>query len=426
MLATAVNRRAFLRGMGVSLALPFLDALQPLRGAAAAAAAPPRRFLAIQTSQGIMPQLFFPEGAGRAYEPSRYLKILEPLRDDFTVFSGVSHPGVDGGHANERCFLSAAPHPTGAGFRNSISVDQVIAEKIGHQTRYPSLVLRVANGGDTSMSYTRAGVAIPGEKSAAALYARLFLQGSAGEIAARVHDLRAGRSLLDTVRERANRLEKTVGAADRSRLEQYFASIRELEHQLKQAEAWEHKPKPVVKMAPPVDVKEPALLLNRFRMMLDLVKLALETDSTRVITLFLEPLGVLLGVNGVQNETHTLTHHGNRPEMVEELSKIESAQLRILHDFIKGLKETREAESTLLEQTAVIYGTCMGNANGHTNRNWPVLLAGGGFKHGQHLAFSQDQNAPLANVFVSILQRLGLEMDRFASSTGTARGLELR
>ncbi|MBL8795745.1 MAG: DUF1552 domain-containing protein, partial [Planctomycetia bacterium] len=343
-----------------------------------------------------------------------------------TVFSGVSHPGVDGGHANERCFLSAAPHPTGAGFRNSISLDQVIAEKVGHLTRYPSLVLHVANGGDTSMSYTRSGVAIPGEKSAAALYAKLFIQGSAHEIAARVNDLRAGRSLLDTVRERAARLEKSVGAADRNRLDQYFTSIRELENQLKQAEAWEHKPKPTVKMTQPEDIKDSGLLLNRFRMTLDIVRLAIETDSTRVVTLFLETLGVLLGVNGVSNETHSLTHHGNRPEMVEELSKIESAQLRILHEFLKGLKETREGETSLLEQTSVIYGTCMGNANGHTNRNWPVLLAGGGFKHGQHLAFSKEQNLPLANVFVSVLQRLGLEMDRFASSTSTMRGLEMR
>jgi hypothetical protein len=410
--------------MGVSLSLPLLDAMLPAR-AAAAASASPRRFVAIQTTQGIMPHLFFPEKPGRDYELSPYLKLLEPLRNDFTVFSGLSHPGVDGGHQNERCFLSAAPHPTGAGFRNSVSIDQVIAEKIGHQTRYPFLTLHVANGGDTSMSYTRSGVAIPGEKSAAALYAKLFVQGTPAEIAARVHDLRQGRSLLDSVRDRAKRLEDTVGAADRSRLDQYFTSIRELENQLKQAEAWEHRPKPVVKMAPPVDIKDSALLLNRFRMMLDLVKLALESDSTRVVTLFLETLGVLSGVEGVRSETHSLTHHGNRPEMVEELSKIESAQLRVFHDFVKGLKEAKESDSTLLEQTSVIYGTCMGNANGHTNQNWPVLLAGGGFKHGQHLAFNRQQNAPFANVFVSILQRLGLEMDRFASSTGSLRGLEL-
>jgi hypothetical protein len=422
-LSPAMSRRAFLRGVGVSLGLPFLDAMQPLR---AAASAPPRRLVAIQTSQGIMPHLYFPEKSGPDYELSPYLKVLEPHRKDFTVFSGVSHPGVDGGHANERCFLTAAPHPTGAGFRNSVSLDQVVAEKIGHHTRFPSLVLHMANGGNTSMSYTRSGVVIPGEKSAAALYARLFIQGTPNEIASRVNDLKAGRSLLDSVRERAARLERSVGGADRNRLEQYFTSIRELEAQLLQAEQWEHKPKPVVKMPPPEDVKEPGMLLNRFRTMLDIVKLALETDSTRVVTLFLEPLGVLLGVNGVQNETHSLTHHGNRPEMVEELSKIETAQFRTLRDFIKGLQETKETDSSLLEQTAVLYGTCMGNANGHTNRNWPVLLAGGGFRHGQHLAFDRQQNQPLANLFVSLLQRLGLEIDRFASSTGTIRGLEMR
>lgn len=419
----ALHRRTFLRGVGAALSLPLLDAMTP---ACAAPAAPaPRRLVAIQTSQGIMPHLFFPEKKGSDYELSPYLKLLEPLRNEFTVFSGVSHPGVDGGHANERCFLTAAPHPTAAAFRNSVSLDQVIAESIGHHTRYPSLVLHVSGGGATSMSYTRAGVAIPGEKSVSALYARLFTQGSKSEIAARVDELRAGRSLLDAVRDRATRLERAVGTADRQRLDQYFTSIRELEQQMVQAEDWEHKPKPAVEMKPPTDIKETAFLLNRFRTMLELVKLALATDSTRVVTVFLEPLGVLSAVEGVSNETHSLTHHGNRPEMIEELARIEQAQFRILHDFLKSLQETPEGETKLLDQTSVLYGACMGNANGHTNRNWPMLLAGGGFKHGQHLAFDRERNYPLSNLFVSVLQRLGIEADRFSTGTTTMRGLEM-
>ncbi|MEZ0266735.1 MAG: DUF1552 domain-containing protein, partial [Phycisphaerae bacterium] len=233
-----MNRRTFLRGAGVSMALPLLDAMTPARLLAAEEAARvPRRMVAIQTAQGIMPHLFFPEKGGREYELSPYLKLIEPLRNDFTVFSGMSHPGVDGGHSNERSFLTGAPHPAGGAFRNTISLDQAIAEHIGHLTRIPSLVLAPGSGGG-SMSYTASGVQIPGEQSTSALYRRLFVQGSPAEIEARVQDLRSGRSLLDTVGERAGRLQKTVGNADRHRLDQYFTSIRELEVQMAQAQAW--------------------------------------------------------------------------------------------------------------------------------------------------------------------------------------------
>lgn len=420
-----LSRRTFLRGVGVSLSLPLFDAMTPAL-ALAAEQDVARRLVAVQTNLGIMPHLFFPEKDGPEYEPSPYLKLLEPVRRDFTVFSGLSHPGVDGGHANEKAFLTGAPHPAGAGFRNTVSLDQVVAEQVGSRTRLPSLTLNVSAGnGTSSMSFTRAGVAIPAESSVAALYKRLFIQGTAQEIAARVEDLKAGRSLLDSVRARAGRLEKTVGPADRRRLDQYFTSIRELEQQLLQAEAWEYKPKPQVAMAEPKDVDGPALLISQLRMMFDLIRLALETDSTRVVSLYVVPLGTLSAIPGVEHETHSLTHHGNRPEMIDELRKIEEAQFAAVRDFLLGLQTANETGTSLLDRTSVVYGTCMGNANGHSNKNWPMLLAGGGFKHGRHLAFDQDRNYPLANLYVSLLQRLGLETDRFASSTGTMRGLEM-
>lgn len=418
-----LDRRAFLRGAGVALGLPMLDAMLPRGYSTVPPGQPPRRLVAIQTAQGIMPHLFFPERAGRDYELSPYLRRLEAFRNDITVFSGMSHPGVDGGHANEKSFLTGAAHPAGAAFRNTVSLDQVAAERLGHRTRLPGLVLSVSNGGHYSMSFTSAGVQIPAEYSAAALYRRLFVQGTPAQTAARVQDLRSGRSLLDTVRERASRLERTVGTADRERLDQYFSAIRELEGQLRQAEEWERIPKPVVAMAPPTDIRESAQLLSRLRMMLDLVKLAIETDSTRVVSLFVNPLGVL-NVEGVTHETHSLTHHGNRPEMIAELRNVEEAQLTVLRDFLTGLRASRESGASLLDRTAVLYGACMGNANGHANKNWPMLLAGGGFRHGQHLAFDRNQNMPLGNLFVSLLQRLGLPIDRFSTGTSTLRGLE--
>ena len=372
-----------------------------------------------------MPHLFFPEQTGREYKPSPYLELLAPLRGQTTVFSNVSHPGVDGGHSNEVSFLTGAPHPAGAGFRNSVSLDQYAAEQIGNQTRFGSLVVTVANGGDRSMSFNRSGVLIPPETSPAALYRKLFVQGSAKEIADRVNDLRSGRSLLDQVRERAKRLEIKSALADRQRLEQYFTSVRELEQQLLQAEAWEQKPKPQVDLKEPPEMKDPAQLVSRLRATYDVIKLALETDSTRIVSLFIQPLGTLSEIPEVSHETHSLTHHGNRPEMIEELQKIETAQLVAFRDFVTGLQSVSEAGSTLLDRSSVLYGTCMGNANGHTNKDWPMMLVGGGFRHGSHIGFSKEKNEPLGKLFTSLLQRMGIEADGFAGAAGTMPGLDM-
>ena len=420
---SALSRRTFLRGVGVTLALPLLDAMRPAFVRAAATEAP-RRLLTIQTNQGIMPHLFFPEKTGRDYELSTYLKILGDFKNDFTVFSGLSHPGVDGGHANEMCFLTGAQHPAGAAFRNSISMDQVAAEQIGNDTHYQSIVI-AAGCSDRSMSFNRSGTVIPPESEPTRLYRTLFVQGTQKEMDARVEDLRSGRSLLDTVNERAKRLGNTLGAADRSRLDQYFTSIRELEQQLVQAESWEQKPKPKVAMAEPKENKDPAALITRVRTNYDLIKLALETDSTRVISMFIQPLGVLTEIAGVTHETHSLTHHGNRPEMMDELQKIETAQFLAFRDFLTSLRSVNENGGTLLDRTSVLYGTCMGNANGHVNKNWPLMLIGGGYKHGQHLAFDTDRNEAIGKLFVTMLQRVGVQTDEFSSGKGTISGLSL-
>lgn len=426
---TVLSRRAVLRGTGVALGLPLLEAMRPMFCSAASAATnqaeSPRRMVSVQTNMGIMPHLFFPEQSGKDYKPSPYLELLAPLRSDLTVFSGLSHPSVDGGHANEKSFLTGAPHPAGAAFRNSVSLDQVAAEQLGAATRFPCLVVSCANSSNHGMSYTRSGVSIPAESKPSQLYRQLFVQGSVKEIEARVHDLQNGRSLLDTVRQRARRLEKSAGAIDRERLDQYFTSIRELEQQLLQSESWQTKPKPKVELPEPKETTDPSQLITRLKSTLDVLRLALETDSTRIISLFIQPLGVLSELMGVESETHSLTHHGNRSEMISELRIIEEAQLIAIRDFLLGLKNVAEVGSSLLDRTSVLYGTCMGNANGHTNHNWPMLLAGGGFRHGQHLAFDPKNNEPIAKLFIAMLQRLDLEVDQFASQTGTLRGLEL-
>ena len=339
---SALSRRTVLRGLGASLALPLLDAMVPA-WAATPASAEAQRLIAIQTNQGILPKNFFPEGEGRGYKASLYLQILDAFRDQMTVFSGVSHPQVDGGHSAERCFLTAAPHPGRGGFRNSISVDQFAAERIGHRTRFPSLALAV--GTKQSLSYTQSGVQIPGENSPSALYRRLFVQGSKQEVEAQVAKLRDGRSILDSVGERARQLSRRVGPSDRDKLDQFYTGVRDLEQRLHKSEQWEQKPKVGVSMEAPHDYKDPGALIERTRVMFDLARIAMETDSTRLISIYIHQNDAKPNVPGVDTGTHPLTHHGNQPEKLEQLTKIEAAQfgeLARLLGWLKGRESRRQ------------------------------------------------------------------------------------
>src|SRR4029078_7084689 len=218
--------------------------------AGAQSTAAPRRLLAICNNLGVLPDEFFPANAGAGYTPSNYLKILQDYRADFTVFSGVSHPNVDGGHPSDISFLTAAPPPASSSFRNTISLDQYIAERIGNQTRFPSLTLAV-NTGARSLSWTGNGVAIPPEQSAASVFRQMFIQGSSKEVEAKIAELETGRSILDAVADQVHDLERSVGAGDRARLDQYFTSVRDLENRLQESKSGDGKPKPVVKEPEP-------------------------------------------------------------------------------------------------------------------------------------------------------------------------------
>ncbi|MFO0823206.1 MAG: DUF1552 domain-containing protein [Gemmataceae bacterium] len=406
-----LSRRTFLRGSGIAMALPFLDAMRP--AFAADKVEVPRRMVALETNMGILPQFFFPEKDGKDYPLSPYLERLGKFRDQFTVFSGVSHPGVTGGHAAEKCFLTGTPHPERGGFRNWVSIDQYAAEQIGTKTRFSSLVLGVGNEGQT-LSYTRSGAPIPIERSPKKLFEKLFVQGKPSEVAANIEAIRQGCSTLDFVGDQAKRLNQSLSPADKRRLDQYFTSVRELEQRMQSAEAWEHKPKPKVTAKPPEDEKDHREFARQTQIMFDVIKLALETDSSRLVTVFIDTTVI-----------HNITHHGNRPEVLTELRSKEEGQFDVLASFLKALTETKEENATLLDRTMVLYGTCMGSANSHSNVNLPVLLAGGGFKHGQHLAFDKQNNYPLTNLFVSMLQRLGIEAREFSTGKGTMRGLEM-
>jgi len=428
-----ISRRRFLRGTGIALSLPFLDSMiAPFARAAQSpltlsSVATPRRMFAICNNLGLLPEHFFPKGSGRDYTPSLYLRLLQEHRNDFTVFSGVSHPNVDGGHPSDISFLTAAPHPASSSFRNTISLDQYVAERIGTLTRFPSITLAV-NGG-RSLSWTGAGVAIPPEQSASGVFQQLFLQGTPEEVEAQIREIDTGRSILDAVADQAKYLQRKVGASDRSRLDQYFSSVRDLETRLQASRGWENKPKPVVKVSEPVDPSSPAQYIAKVKLMYDLAKLAFETDSTRAITLMLN--SVATPVMQIQGETitdsyHNLSHHGKSPEKLAQLKIVDESHMKLLAGLFADLKSVREGDDTLLDRTMILYGSNLGDANAHSTTNMPTIFAGGGFRHGQHLEFDSRQNYPLPNLFVSMLQRMGIEEGRFASSTATMRGLEPR
>jgi len=417
------SRRGFLRAAGVAVALPWLEALATRRRGLAAETARPQRMVAIETTMGLLPEFYFPRGAGRDYAASEYLAALEPYRDRLTVFSGLAHPDVDGGHAAEVTFLTGAPHPARGDFRNTVSLDQLAAESIGAATRVPALALSVSSRGSTSLSFTRDGVLVPGERSPARLYRQMFLQGTPAETAARVEELRDGRSVLDAVAAGARRLDKSLPATDRARLDQYFSGVRELEERLRRAEGWEKRRRPRPKAPPPPEHPEQELF-TLLRLMGTMTRLALESDTTRLVTLFVNPAQWVPRAPGVVHETHSLTHHGNRPEMIAELKRVEALQFVVLAEFLAELDAVREGDGTLLDRTMVLHGSCMSNANAHSNTDLPVLLAGGGFRHAGHLVFPAGRAPPLANLYLSMLQRLGVEADAFASSTGTLSGLE--
>jgi hypothetical protein len=370
----------------------------------------------------MMPQFFFPKEGENS---SPYLDKIADHRGNFTVFSGVSHPDVNGNHHSGQCFLTGAPGPGQPTFRNSISMDQVVAEKIGVETRFPSLCLSVTNVARyvDSISVSRSGVNIPTMTSPNQLYRNLFTAGAPAEKAATLRRIEAGGSVLDLVLDKANRLQKSAAAGDRDRLDQYFQSVRELELRLERSIAWEDIPKPEVDYPEPKDIADANQVIEKSKQMFDLIRLALQTDSTRVITISLSTFSVVPHVPGVTNETHGLTHHGHEPEKIEQLRKIEEAQMLAFSYLMSSLAEVKERDDSLLDNTQVLYGSCLGSANSHSTRNMPMILAGGGYKHPGLLSFDRDNNEPLANLYVTMMQRMGLEVDRFSSGTKTMTGL---
>jgi len=421
------SRRRFLRGLGVTLGLPALDCFT--RPAFAKAADSPRRMLLISNNLGVLPWQFFPKDTGPDYALSPYLEELSDFRNDFSVFSGLSHPAVVGGHSTENCFLTSAKDPTGSGFRNSISLDQLAVEHLGQQTRFPTLNLGVnIDKANRSLSWTRDGVLLPAEDKPSELFQKMFVQGSPDEVERRLQRLEERGSILDAVSDDLNGFQRNLGRDDSERIDQYFTSVRELEERLHVAGEWEHKPKPATEHELPEDILDKAKFFEKFDLMLRMAQLAFESDSTRIVTLmvdgFATPVFEISEEETSLNGYHNLSHHGQAKEKIAQLERVDHRQMRVLRDLFQRLAGRPEGESNLFEHTMTLFGSNLGDANIHNSTNLPILLAGGGFKHGQHLAFDHDDNPPLCNLFVTMLQQMGIEADAFGSSNGRAMGLE--
>ena len=417
-----LKRRQFLKAAGISLALPCMDAFS-LR-ASDAAAEPRRRMVCICTPLGLYAPHFFPETAGKEYEPTPYLELLKDYRDDFTVISGLAHPGMSSGFAHQATasFLTGVPGAGRPGFRNAISVDQLAAGHLGERTRFPSLTL---SGEGLGLSWTGTGAIVPADNSPSRVFARLFLEGRPEEVQAQMRRLEDGRSILDDVREQANSLRTDLGAGDRDKLDEYLTSVRALEQRLVKDEAWCKLPKPKVDVPPPQDIPDAADLIGRTRLLFDLTHLALQTDSTRLVTIMLAGSTYVPPIAGVSLGHHDLSHHGKDPGKVQQLKIVEQETMKTVRDLLAKLKQSQEDGVSLLDRTMVFLGSNLGDASSHSVKNLPVLFAGGGFRHGQHLAFDPQDPPPLCNLYVSMLQRLGIPTDKFGSSTGTLTGLEM-
>ena len=412
----SLNRRTLLKSGGVAITLPWLEAM----GASGWAAerktgSEPRRIVLINLGLGLYSPAFYPQQAGKEFPASAYLKILDDFRDDYTVISGLSHPGVVGGHATESRIFNGTPSIRKMG----VSLDQYAAKFLGEFTRFDTLPLSMRNA---SFSWSADGSPVPAESSMSTVFNRLFAdEGASGKAAAR-RAVDRSRSILDLINGQARRLSPRISSTDRAKMDEFSTSVREVERRLAKSELWLDTPKPSVDAEPPVDPASRAEFITRMKNIFDIAYLSLKTDSTRIITFDIFEQNSV-NIEGVNNAYHGLSHHGKDSSNISQLKLIETEIIEQIQNFLSRLKQTQENDTTLLDRTTVLLTSNLGNASNHSNRSLPVLLAGGRFKHGQHLVFDPPDTTPLCNVFVSMLQQLGIETDSFGTSTGTLPGL---
>ncbi|QXD23987.1 DUF1552 domain-containing protein [Opitutia bacterium ISCC 51] len=415
MLVNSINRRQFLHTVGVSLALPSLASLSKLSGATGPAkeAAKAKRLVCIGANLGLHATSLFPKETGTEYSPTPLLKDLIRHKDKLSVFSGLDHRAPNG-HKNWDNYLSG---------RNAgdVTLDQIAAKKIGSSTRFESLQISAGRGSNQQkMVFNQEGIPLPKIERPSVVYQTLF--GLPADADRTEYLLKSGNSSLDKVTSEAKQLQNRVSTEDKHKLEEYFSSIRDLEKRMERQLKGLHKPRPEVNyQLPTFDPIAPTQMLENQALMYDLMALALETDSTRVITMMLPGLGQVFTINGEMLSAgyHALSHHRNNSQMIIDLIKIEGEHMKLLAGFIEQLKTKTDREGNpLIDSTLVMWGAGMGDASRHSNANLPILLAGGGLKHGSHHSFDrEDPNAPLlGDLYITMLQQLGLETDTFSNA----------
>ena len=407
------SRRQFLRGAGIALSLPFFESFTVANPAAEKS---PRRLVCVGNHLGFFPGNFFPNESGNDYVPTSTLKPLEDHRDDFTVFSHLDH-GLNGGHRAVQGFLTSIKKEEAAGFpTKNISLDQAAAEHVGSSTRFPSINTGITGG--TDMCWTRSGVHVQPVNNPASLFKGLFVNSSPIELEKQRGRLKHRASVLDALRDSASALSLTLSVADRDKLDQYLTSVRDVERRLQMSNEWLARPKPRSPVAEVLD--EERQHIDEVALFYDLMALALQTDSTRVAT-----LETGLGFRTTELDLgsyHQISHHGKSDDRIGQLQIVESFLTSKLSDFISRLKE-----AGIFDQTLVVFGSGMSDASTHSNRNLPVLIAGGGLEHQGHVICPDEDHKriPLANLWLSVLQWFGSDASRFGRSTGTFSPMEI-
>lgn len=409
------TRRQVLRASGVCIALPGLESVST---AANTAVSPINRMVCISSALGMNPEAFFPKSFEAGYELSPTLKSLAPVRNDLTVISHMDHPGIYTKHGAMNSLLSGVDAKK-AGPGENISVDQVAAAHVGYQTRFPSV--HISLGGSQGMSWTGSGIRVREESSPLDLFRKLFVSDAEAARQARKADLEQQASVLDLVRGQAKQLEKSVNASDRAKLDEYLTAIREAESRIQGMQRWQEIPKPKVDFDDSVNSHGSMDYATLSPLMFDLMYLAIQSDSSRVFTAGFGMHNHIIELDGVTTGYHGLTHHGRRPDKLKQLRIIDAFYIEQMSRFLARLKNTRTDHGNLLDETMVFFGSGLGDASRHSNRDLPLILAGGGFRHGTHVDAMQNtgQQTPLNNLFTTMLQRFGVEIDRFNNATGT-------
>jgi hypothetical protein len=425
-----MNRRVFLKSSFATLALPALESVSsalPTRAVKAAVLEPPMRMVCIGNSFGMYPEKFFPLDDGPKYQMTHLLSPLEKHRKDFTVFSHLDHD-INGGHFSVHSFLSGIKMGDAKGMpEGNISIDQRAAEHVGAETRFPSLTIGSEDGlhGGCHMCWTRTGVRVPPIPGPKELFRKLFINVDAAAQEEAADNFKLRGTILDAVREEAKSLERRLSGQDREKLDEYFTSVRDVETNLELDKRWSNVSKPEAPFPEPQDRS----LVEDIPVLYDLIAIALKTDSTRVASFEMAGTGFDTSFFGFNSGYHSLSHHGQKPDSIEKLVEIEFYQMQQLSRFIDKLKSIREPDSngSLLDSSMVLFGSGMGNANAHVNTDLPIILAGGGYKLGEHKRFPTERikRVPLCNLYLSMLQHFGVQTETFGTSSGTLTGLEV-